>query len=327
MKTFFKVLVGLVIAVILLLGGAYLWATMSSNRLATRTFESHTVDFPIPFPVAPDEATALGLSPGAAEELARTRAIARGEHLVTSRYACVECHGQNFGGGTMIDAFPIGTLLGPNLTAGAGSRTLDYTPADWDRAVRHGILPDGRPSAMPSVDFRSMSDQELSDVVMYIRSFPPVDNTVPEKSLGPLGKVLVATGQLPFSADVIESHTAEHAALPPPSEVSVEFGRHLAGVCSGCHGENFAGGPIPGGDPAWPPARNLTPDPTGLSGWTYENFVSALREGVRPDGTPLRAPMDAMPIYAQEMTEVEIQALWTYLQSLPPVVMELPEGA
>jgi mono/diheme cytochrome c family protein len=172
-----------------------------------------------------------------------------------------------------------------------------------------------------------MSDQELSDAVMYIRSFPPVDNTVPEKALGPLGKVLVATGQLPFSADVIESHTAEHAALPPPSEVSVEFGRHLAGVCSGCHGENFAGGPIPGGDPAWPPARNLTPDPTGLAGWSYESFVAALREGVRPDGTPLRAPMDAMPIYAQQMTDVEVQALWTYLQSLPPVVTELPEGA
>jgi hypothetical protein len=150
-----------------------------------------------------------------------------------------------------------------------------------------------------------------------------VDNLVPDKIFGPLGKVLVATGQLRFSADVIESHTAEHAALPPPSEVSVEFGRHVAGVCSGCHRGNFAGGPIPGGDPAWPPARNLTPDPSGLGSWEYEDFVAALREAVRPDGAALRPPMDAMRIYAQQMTDVELQALWMYLQSLPPVASVL----
>jgi cytochrome c553 len=171
-----------------------------------------------------------------------------------------------------------------------------------------------------------MSDQELSDVIMYIGSHPAVDNVVPEKSLGPLGKVLVATGQLRFSADVIESHTAEHPVLPPATEVSVEFGRHMAGICSGCHGANFAGGPIPGGDPAWPPARNLTPDPSGLGSWEYEDFIGAMREGVRPDGTALRPPMDVMPIYAQQMTDVELQALWTYLQSLPPVAAA-PEGA
>jgi hypothetical protein len=70
----------------------------------------------------------------------------------------------------------------------------------------------------------------------------------------------------------------------------------------------------------------LTPHPTGLASWTYEDFVAALREGVRPDGTPLRAPMDAMPEYAAQMTEVELQALWTYLQSLPPVENAVPEA-
>ena len=68
------------------------------------------------------------------------------------------------GGGVMVDAFPIGRLLGPNLTGGAGGRTRTYTAADWDRAVRHGILPDGRPSVMPAEDYRLMSDQELADV-------------------------------------------------------------------------------------------------------------------------------------------------------------------
>ena len=96
----------------------------------------------------------------------------RGRHLVTARYGCAECHGANFGGGVMVDAFPLGSLLGPNITTGQGSRTLQYSPADWDRIVRHGVLPDGRPAVMPSIDFVQMSDQELSDIIAYIRSFP-----------------------------------------------------------------------------------------------------------------------------------------------------------
>jgi mono/diheme cytochrome c family protein len=172
---------------------------------------------------------------------------------------------------------------------------------------------------MPAVDFQLMSDQELSDIVAYLRSMPPIDNEVAPVRLGPLGKVLVATGALPFSVDVIPSHAATHASYPPEAEVTVDFGRHLAGVCSGCHGPTFAGGPIPGGDPSWPAAKNLTPHADALGSWTYDDFVTAVQVGTRPDGTPLAAPMSGILPYAQNMTEVELQALWTYLQSLPPV--------
>ena len=81
---------------------------------------------------------------------------------------------------------------------------------------------------------------------------------------------------------------------------------------------NFSGGPIAGGDPSWPPARNLTPHETGLAGWTYDDFIRALREGVRPDGTALQPPMSLLVTPAQQMKDVELQALWMYLQSLPP---------
>jgi mono/diheme cytochrome c family protein len=219
----------------------------------------------------------------------------------------------------MVDSFPIGHLLAPNLTLGTGSRTADFQPRDWDRIVRHGVLRDGHPAVMPSDDFQRMSDQELSDIVMYIRSLPPVNNTVPASTLGPLGKVLVATGQLKFSASVIPSHTSPHAVSPPAAAASAEFGKHLANVCSGCHGPDFSGGPIAGGDPAWPPARNLTPAATGLKGWTYDHFVTALTKSRRPNGAALRAPMSSMAAYGEQMTEIERQALWAYLQSLPPV--------
>ena len=319
MKKVLKVLAGVVVALIVLVLGFYAWASVSTSRALSTTYTAHTVDFPIPFPVAPEEVAALGLDEAAARQLAQDRAVERGRHLVNARYVCTACHGGNFGGGVMIDAFPIGSLLAPNLTTGQGSRTLDYKASDWDHIVRHGILPDGKPAVMPSDDFQMMSDQELSDVVTYIRTAPPVDNTVPKPALGPLGKVLVATGQIRLSAVVIPSHTASHLVLPPAAEVSLEFGSHLAGVCTGCHGPALSGGPIPGGDPSWPPARNLTPDPTGLGGWSYEQFVHALQESQRPDGTALRAPMTEIAPYAKSMTDVELQALWAYLRSIPPV--------
>jgi mono/diheme cytochrome c family protein len=162
-----------------------------------------------------------------------------------------------------------------------------------------------------------MSDQELSDIISYIRTLPPVNHTVPAPTLGPLGKFLVATGKLPLSASGLPG-TVQHLVTPPDA-ASAEFGRHLAAVCAGCHGPDFSGGPITGGDPGWPPARNLTPDATGLKGWTYDQFVAALAESRRPDGTSLRAPMTLMAPYGRSMTEVERHALWSFLQSLPPV--------
>jgi hypothetical protein len=44
-----------------------------------------------------------------------------------------------------------------------------------------------------------------------------------------------------------------------------------------------------------------------------------MREGRRPDGAALRLPMTLVLPFAQKMTEVELEALWTYLRSLPPV--------
>jgi mono/diheme cytochrome c family protein len=303
---------------VLLVCGGYGWAAVTTSSLRSRTIEAHRADFPVPFPLTEEERATL--APGDdADRVALARAIERGRHLVEARYVCGDCHGANFGGGVMIDDPMIGRALGPNLTTGSGSVTTSYGPADWDRAVRHGLTPDGFPTVMPAVDFLLMSDQELSDVVAYIRSMPPVDNEVEPVRLGPLGTVLVATGALPFSADFIPSHREPHAALPPVASVSVEFGRHISGVCSGCHGPNFTGGPIPGGDPSWAPAKNLTPHEQALGSWNYEDFVTAMRSGTRPDGTALLEPMTFIAPYARNMTEVELQALWTYLQSLPPV--------
>lgn len=320
MKRVLKVVAFVLVALVVVGLGVYAWASIAASRKLSRSYTAHTVDFPIPFPLPEEEVRRLALTPESAKLLARDRALERGRHLIESRYACTECHGRDFGGGVMVDDPAIGRLLGPNLTAGKGSRTAGFRPADWDRAVRHGILRDGRPSLMPSVDFQRMSDRELSDIVALVQSMPAVDKEVPRVALGPLGKALVATGKIVLSADAIAAHgDAPHAVYPPETAATVDFGRHLAATCMGCHGQDLAGGPIAGGDPAWPPAANLTPHAAGLAGWTAAQFTRAIREGKRPDGTALRAPMSGVVPYAVKMSDVEVEALWKFLQSLPAV--------
>jgi mono/diheme cytochrome c family protein len=295
---------GIVLAGLILVAlGLYAWASYAAGAKLSRKYATHRVDFSIP---------------SAEDQLERhAEALARGRHLVASRYGCSECHGSNFGGGVMIDNAAIGRVLGPNLTAGKGSATLGYTAADWDRIVRHGIKRNGTPALMPSQDFRAMTDQELSDIVVFIRSQPAVDSKVPAPALGPVGRLLIASGRLPLSADLISPHDKPHAASPPAVGATVEFGRHLAATCMGCHQNDLGGGTIVGGDPSWPPAANLTPGPDGLAGWKFADFARAMRQGKRPDGTPLRPPMANVSIYAAGMTETEMQALWSYLRSVP----------
>lgn len=329
--------------------GFYGWASMTASAKMERTFALHSVDFPIPFPLTEAElaelraeksASLVALSPSAdpvapvdpnappasapdplagtdLTAIAAERAVERGKHLVQARYACGECHGQDFGGGVMVEDAMIGSLHGANLTAGKGSRTLAYKAADWDRMVRHGVKPDGHPTTMPSKDFFAMSDRELSDIVMYIQSMPPVDKESAPVALGPLGKVLLANGAIELSADVHPTkHEGTHVVDPPTEAPDAAFGAHIAQACTGCHRADFSGGPIAGGPPDWPPAANLTSK--NLAGWKFEDFQHALRDGKKPDGTELKLPMKDMTRLAANMSDVELQAMWAYLQSLPP---------
>lgn len=326
---------GLVGVLALGAGGTYLWASRAASARLAATHDVHRVDFPIPFPLTEAEVATLRTEraqasrrPAARDRdllagidlnaVATERAVARGKHLIETFYVCAECHGADFGGGVMVDDPAVGRILGPNLTLGTGSRTLEYTAADWDRMVRHGVKPGGTGSPMPSRDFFAMSDRELSDVVSYIRSLPAVNKAVPAVTLGPVGKLLVATGKLPLSADMHPTnHVIDHPALPPEAVADVTFGKHLAQTCTGCHRATFAGGPIVGGPPEWPPAANITPG--GLVGWTYDDFLGALRGGKSKNGRALREPMALMPKFAAKMSDVELQALWAYLKSLPAV--------
>ena len=70
--------------------------------------------------------------------------------------------------------------------------------------------------------------------------------------------------------------------------------------------------------------RNLTPDSTtGIGTWTEDQIVTAVREGRRPDGSPLLPPMP-WPVYSH-LTDEDAHALAKYLKSLPPVTHQAPK--
>ncbi len=242
---------------------------------------------------------------------APTGSVERGRELVTTRLGCHECHGADFGGGVVMDVVPVGRLSGPNLT----TLPEDYTIAQFDLIVRHGVRRDGTTAMMPAIDYEGLSDAELADVFAYTRSFPEVERDLAPSHLGPVLWFLTATGSSRPAAFLID-HDKVRPAQPPPVESTLEYGEHLAKVCRGCHRMDYSGGPIEAGNPDWPPASNLTPHRTGLAGWTKQDFRRAMREGISKDGTTIDPSMPWRSM--GQMADQELDAMFAYFASLPP---------
>lgn len=242
-------------------------------------------------------------------------------HRLTLIRGCVDCHGTDYGGAILLEDPVIGRIYGANLTTGQGGITAGWSAEDWARALRNGVAPDGHAVLMmPSVEYSGLSDEEVGRIIAYLRSVPPVDRVLPESSLGPMARALLVANQEPplLSAEVID-----HANRPPKSvvtEASAAYGAYQVTTCTGCHGKNLGGGTVPFSPPDKPKAANLTPG-GDLSHWTLDEFKNTLRTGMTPEGRQLDPQDMPWPLTAQ-MTDVELEALWLYFQSLPPVTTE-----
>lgn len=244
--------------------------------------------------------------------------LAEGERLFIARgCGSPDCHTEDGGGHVMMQDGPFGTITASNLTEFAA----DFSSADWDRAVRHGVTRRGTSVVfMPAVDFIGMSDRELGLIAGYVRSLPRVTRDLPATNLGMVARMVdLADGFELFPASAID-HGAVASPDPEPGR-TLEYGQYLAALCTGCHGAHFSGGPIPGAPPELGTPLNLTPHETGLAGWSEEQFRTVLREGRTPSGHQISPQQMPYPSLAR-MTDDEIGALFLYLQSLPPV----PEG-
>lgn len=245
--------------------------------------------------------------------------IERGKHIVAIRM-CQDCHGKDLSGQS--ESVPgLVTFAFPNLTSGAGGVGATNTEDDWVRAIRHGVGHDGRGLIlMPSRVWYYLSDEDLADLIAYLKSLPPVDNELPKTDLGPMGRVMMTLGQLPPELSKPDATVIDHDGprpVAPQPGVTLEYGAYLTRPCTLCHGVNFNGQTIR--TDAEYLAPNLTPGGE-LHFWSEEDFTKTLRTGVTPGGKQLKS---AMPWkYFGQMTDDEMKAVWLYLQSLPA----LPQG-
>ncbi|HEX6386533.1 MAG TPA: c-type cytochrome [Anaerolineae bacterium] len=266
---------------------------------------------------------AVGLSVAGASRLNKTHdiqaeaitiptdgaALARGEHLIDA--ACKSCHGADLSGESIIDEPPIGSVYAANITGLADT----HTDADLVRAIRHGVDTDGRQlMIMPAESFIYFSEEDLGAMVAYLKTVPRAGDDSPEPQLAPVGRILLGAG---LFGDVFPAEYIDHdLPFPERPEVgaNVAYGQYLARFCTSCHGANLAGGQP--GDPASPPAPNLTPGGE-LAGWTEEDFVTAMRSGVTPSGRqldPAFMPWESFGNFEDD----ELRGVWLYLESLPP---------
>jgi len=267
--------------------------------------------------------------------------IAQGRHIFLFR-GCLACHSalgdvylaqtdeeahtglatkqlSMMDGNVYLEDPALGQVNASNLTSGQGGVAYQYDDSLWARAIRHGIRPDGTPLLfMPSTEFYYLSDEDLGAVIAFIKSAPPADHVQAASTLSFTGRmVMTYVKGITFIPAELVPHDAPRPAAPA-REVSAAYGEYLTYSCKVCHGLGMAGGPIPGFPSSWPPALNLTfGEGSALPRWSEAQFMAVLRSGKTPDGRTLRGEYMPWKSY-RYMDDLELQAVWAYLGSLPP---------
>ncbi len=272
--------------------------------------------------------------------------IRRGEYLVFGPAHCVECHLGSSGesataaerglrpalrGGMRFAAMPLGVVYSKNLTPDPDTGIGRYTDGQIARMMRYSVRPDGKASVQLLMPFAELSDADVTAIISYLRTQPPVKHIVPENEWTMVGKVVKSLSPV-FKPRQGVNPPAESPAEAPTVARGAYLARSAAN-CIGCHtkfnpitlnraGPEFAGGSEmepserPGADPAvWFRTPNLTPARgSALSKFPdRETFVARFqRGGVHQAGSPM--PWETF----SHMSAADIGALYEYLHSIPP---------
>jgi mono/diheme cytochrome c family protein len=243
--------------------------------------------------------------------------LSEGKRIFQYR-GCEACHGEHLQGLVYLDNPAIGQVVTPNLTTGKGGIGAQRTDEDLVRSIKHGVRPNETPLLfMPSTEFYYLSDKDLGSVLAYIRSMPPVDNTMPPSTLSFTGFVVMnITKAITFiPAEIIPQN--EKPPLAPQPGITAEYGEYLSISCKVCHGLTLSGGAIPGFPSEWPATPNLTSGKySRLPAWGEDGFIEILHNGVK-HGRAINSNYMPWKSY-RHMTDNELRAVYKYLMSLPP---------
>ncbi|MBM3556258.1 MAG: c-type cytochrome, partial [Alphaproteobacteria bacterium] len=119
----------------------------------------------------------LGSGGALAQDAAR---IAKGEYL-TRAGGCVACHtdlkgkGPELAGGHALKT-PFGTYFSPNITPDRETGIGTWSDADFLRAMRQGLRPDGAHyyPVFPYPSYTGMTDEDIGAIKAYLFSRPAV---------------------------------------------------------------------------------------------------------------------------------------------------------
>src|SRR5260370_15617532 len=125
--------------------------------------------------------------------------LARGGYLANAVTGCMFCHSTHdwqapgapilesrLGAG---DLFPVeglpGKVTAPNLTPDPETGAGGWSDDQLARAIREGIGHDGRAlfPLMPYDNFRSLPDEDLASLVVYLQALPAVRNSLPKSEI------------------------------------------------------------------------------------------------------------------------------------------------
>jgi mono/diheme cytochrome c family protein len=261
-------------------------------------------------------------------------AIERGEKLTTM--LCATCHmnteTRKLSGIKMVDAPPeFGEVYAPNITQDKENGIGNWTDAELLYLLRTGIKRDGVYSPPYMMKLPNMADEDINAIIAFLRSDNPMvtADATPDIPTKPslLTKILCRVSFKPFPMPI------QKIKLPNTND-KVALGKYLAHNldCFSCHSADFktvdyldptasedyfAGGNKPlDREGNIMLSSNLTPhDKTGIGSWTAEEFIKAVKYGVKEGDSPLRYPM----IPYSQLTDEEAGAIFAYLKTIPAI--------
>lgn len=222
-------------------------------------------------------------------------AVARGKHFAGA-YGCADCHAHNLQGAYIPD-FGISSR---NLTRLAAS----FSDADFDRAVRRGLRPDGTSVAesMPSDAFQFIADADMADIVAYIRSLKPAGKDIPAPSYD----LKMRLGFLNGMAHVDQYWFGRQK---PALDLGARYarGRALAmAACGECHMTALTGGPpeVPGPRP---------PDLSLVASYGQADFFKFMRTGMAAGNRKLPLMSATARARFSHFSNDELNTIYDYL--------------
>jgi mono/diheme cytochrome c family protein len=280
-------------------------------------------------------ALALMLLTPVGPALAEEDAVTRGEYLVRAG-GCFSCHtapgGEPLAGGRAL-ATPFGTFYSPNITPDPATGIGRWTDAQFLRALREGVRPDGADyfPVFPYPSFTGITEDDALAIKAYLFSRPPVRQGNRPHDVA-----------FPFSWRFLQSGWKLLFFTPGPFQPAPERsaaynrGAYLVTAlahCGECHtprnflgavrtGQRFSGtADGPGGQLV----PNITPDPgTGIGKWEKADVVELLKTGTTPEQSKVKGAMrEVIQDGLKYLSDADAEAIADFLFAQSPIVHEV----